>query len=98
VLADVDMQWGPGRDEVMIFFSPEGLVVVAPSGRERFRIVATYENPGSSRCHGHPDAAGSTRADIERRARVSNVVWSSRFASIIAWPIVIENGRPADRG
>ena len=30
VLADVDMDWEHGRDEVKLFFSPAGLLVVAP--------------------------------------------------------------------
>ena len=80
LLADVDMQWGPGRDEVMIFFSPEGPVVVAPlPGGERFRIVATYENPPD-----HPDVTDiqtllDRRGPTSSGARVSNVAWSSRF-------------------
>jgi 2-polyprenyl-6-methoxyphenol hydroxylase-like FAD-dependent oxidoreductase len=80
VLADVDMQWGPGRDEVMTFFSPEGLVVVAPlPGGERFRIVATYESPPD-----HPDVTDiqtllDRRGPTSSGARVSNVVWSARF-------------------
>ena len=44
VLADVDMAWGHGSDEVMLFFSPLGLVVVAPLPSGRFRVVATLEN------------------------------------------------------
>src|SRR5262245_29415414 len=43
VLADVTMAWPHGRDEVMLFFSPAGLVVVAPLPNGRFRIVATLE-------------------------------------------------------
>lgn len=50
VLADVDMEWGLGRDEVMLFFSPTGLLVVAPLPNGRFRLVATvdkaHEKPG----------------------------------------------------
>ena len=44
VLADVSMDWSHGRDEVMLFFSPAGLVVVAPLPKGNFRIVATLEN------------------------------------------------------
>jgi 2-polyprenyl-6-methoxyphenol hydroxylase-like FAD-dependent oxidoreductase len=42
VLADVRMEWPLSRDEVTLFYSPKGLVVVAPLP-ERFRIVATVE-------------------------------------------------------
>ena len=41
VLADVSMRWPLSREEVSLFYSPQGLVVVAPLPDERFRIVAT---------------------------------------------------------
>ena len=42
VFADVRMDWRLPNDEVQLFFSPEGLVVVAPlPGERRHRIVAT---------------------------------------------------------
>jgi len=40
VLADVHMHWPLSRDEVTLFFSPDGLVVVAPLPEDRFRIVS----------------------------------------------------------
>ena len=43
VLADVHMDWPLSREEVSLFFSPDGLVVVAPLPEERFRIVATAD-------------------------------------------------------
>jgi 2-polyprenyl-6-methoxyphenol hydroxylase-like FAD-dependent oxidoreductase len=79
VLADVDMAWAHGRDEVMLFFSPAGLVVVAPLPEGRFRIVATLddapEQPGVADVQALLDARGPTRG----RATVSRVHWSSRF-------------------
>lgn len=44
VLADVKMQWPLERTEVSLFFSPKGLVVVAPLPNNHFRIVATADN------------------------------------------------------
>lgn len=44
VLADVAMDWSHGRDDVMLFFSPAGLVVVAPLPHGTFRIVATLDD------------------------------------------------------
>ena len=41
VLADVRLDWEHQDDEVMLFFAPEGLVVVAPLPGGRHRIVAT---------------------------------------------------------
>lgn len=79
VLADVDMTWEHGREEVMLFFSPEGLVVVAPLPGGRFRIVATLdeapEQPGVDDIQALLDARGPTRGS----AVVSAVHWSSRF-------------------
>jgi 2-polyprenyl-6-methoxyphenol hydroxylase-like FAD-dependent oxidoreductase len=79
VLADVDMAWGHGRDEVMLFFSPAGLVVVAPLPEGRYRIVATLdvapEHPGMEDIQALLDARGPTRG----AAKVSQVHWSSRF-------------------
>jgi len=79
VLADVDLDWGHGRSEVMLFFSPKGLVVVAPLPGGRFRIVATLENaperPTLADVQALLDARGPTRG----RATVSRVHWSTRF-------------------
>jgi len=79
VLADVDMHWEHGREEVMLFFSPAGLLVVAPLPDGRFRLVATLDDapdrPGLADVQALLDARGPTRG----RARVSCVHWSSRF-------------------
>jgi len=79
VLADVDMHWEHGRDEVMLFFSPAGLLVVAPLPGGRFRLVATLEDaperPGVVDVQALLDARGPTLG----KARVTCVHWSSRF-------------------
>jgi len=79
VLADVDMEWDHGHDEVMLFFSPAGLVVVAPLPGGRYRIVATLENapehPAVTDVQALLDERGPTRG----RGRVSAVHWSTRF-------------------
>jgi len=66
VLADVHMDWPLARDEVSLFFSPAGLVVVAPLPGNRYRIVATVDEaperpsvadvaiPGASPGRGEP--------------------------------------------
>ena len=79
VLADVSMDWSHERDEVMLFFSPAGMVVVAHLPNVRFRIVATLDNAPE-----HPTIADlqtliDTRGPITGAARVTDVVWSSRF-------------------
>jgi 2-polyprenyl-6-methoxyphenol hydroxylase-like FAD-dependent oxidoreductase len=79
VLADVEMTWDHGRDEVMLFFSPEGLLVVAPLPNGRFRLVATLddapEHPGFETVQHLLDTRGPARGI----AKVSRVHWSSRF-------------------
>ncbi len=79
VLADVQMTWGHGRDEVLLFFSPSGLLLVAPLPTGGHRIVATLDNAPE-----HPGAADvqillDTRGPRRGVAKVSQEHWSSRF-------------------
>jgi 2-polyprenyl-6-methoxyphenol hydroxylase-like FAD-dependent oxidoreductase len=79
VLADVRMDWALPGDEVQLFFSAAGLVVVAPLPGGRHRIVATVDDAPE-----HPDAADvrallDARGPQEAPARIREVVWSSRF-------------------
>jgi 2-polyprenyl-6-methoxyphenol hydroxylase-like FAD-dependent oxidoreductase len=79
VLADVRMRWPLRRDEVQLFFSPAGLLVVAALPGDRYRIVATEDQAPE-----HPDAANiqrllDERGPITNPASVDEVVWSSRF-------------------
>ncbi|GAA4616930.1 NAD(P)/FAD-dependent oxidoreductase [Actinoallomurus liliacearum] len=79
VLADVHLEWGLPDDEVQLFFSPDGLVVVAPLPGGRHRVVATVDDAPE-----HPDAADvrdllGARGPRATPARVHDVVWSSRF-------------------
>jgi 2-polyprenyl-6-methoxyphenol hydroxylase-like FAD-dependent oxidoreductase len=79
MLADVRMSWPLRADEVMLFFSPEGLVVVAPLPGGRHRIVATLddapERPGMADVQRLLD----TRGPVTKPARVQEILWSSRF-------------------
>jgi 2-polyprenyl-6-methoxyphenol hydroxylase-like FAD-dependent oxidoreductase len=79
VLADLSMDWPLSREEVSLFYSPQGLVVVAPLPDDRFRIVATDaaapEHPSRDYVQGLLDARGPS----VDRARVHDVAWSSRF-------------------
>jgi 2-polyprenyl-6-methoxyphenol hydroxylase-like FAD-dependent oxidoreductase len=78
VLADVHMDWAM-PDEVSLFFSAAGLVVVAPLPGGAYRIVAILENaperPGVADIQALLDARGPTA----QRAAVKDVIWSSRF-------------------
>ncbi|HEY6726979.1 MAG TPA: FAD-dependent monooxygenase [Polyangiaceae bacterium] len=79
VLADVHLDRAPAPDEVSLFFSPEGLVVVAPLPDGSFRVVATLdgapEKPGAADIQRLLDTRGPAR----RPSRVLDVTWSSRF-------------------
>ncbi|SDC83651.1 2-polyprenyl-6-methoxyphenol hydroxylase [Mycolicibacterium neoaurum] len=79
VLADVNLSGGLGAEEVILYFSPAGLVVVAPLPEGRHRIVATVDEAPTE-----PDAAFVQRLLNERGpqaqpAVVERIVWSSRF-------------------
>ncbi|MGW4469279.1 FAD-dependent oxidoreductase [Nonomuraea sp. NPDC004354] len=78
-LADVRLRGGVPADEVELFFSPEGLVVVAPLPGGAFRIVATVDQAPDK-----PDVAFVQRLlDLRGPAKepvvIEEVVWGSRF-------------------
>jgi len=79
VLADVRMLWPLSREEVTLFYSPQGLVVVAPLPEEHFRIVATIdeapETPSAEFMQAILDARGPQADPV----RIHDVAWSSRF-------------------
>jgi 2-polyprenyl-6-methoxyphenol hydroxylase-like FAD-dependent oxidoreductase len=79
VLADVRMDWQLRGDEVMLFFSPAGLVVVAPLPGGRHRIVATVDEAPEHPGIGDVQRLLDTRGPVTGAARVSEIVWGSRF-------------------
>jgi 2-polyprenyl-6-methoxyphenol hydroxylase-like FAD-dependent oxidoreductase len=79
VLADVRLSGGVPRSEVILYFSPAGMVVVAPLPDGVHRIVATTDEAPE-----HPDGAFvqallDARGPEQERAVVHEVLWSSRF-------------------
>lgn len=79
VLADVRMDWPLGPTEVSLFFSPAGLVVVAPLPDGGYRIVATLEDAPE-----HPQIADmqrllDSRGPAAAPSRITAIAWSSRF-------------------
>src|SRR5688572_18705861 len=79
VLADVEMDWSHGSDEVKLFFSPRGLVVVAPLAEGVFRIVATLADAPEHPSLADVQALLDTRGPSAGYVQVNKVFWSSRF-------------------
>jgi 2-polyprenyl-6-methoxyphenol hydroxylase-like FAD-dependent oxidoreductase len=79
VLADVQMDWPFPRDEVNLFFSPKGLVVVAPLPGQRYRVVATLDEAPERPTIADVQALLDQRGPRTAPASVRNVVWGSRF-------------------
>ncbi|WP_411032874.1 FAD-dependent oxidoreductase [Shinella sp. BYT-45] len=78
VLADVHMDWGLS-EEVTLFFSPEGMGVVAPLPESRYRIVAPVEEAPEAPDAAFVQALLDARGPRKRPGRVRDVIWSSRF-------------------
>jgi 2-polyprenyl-6-methoxyphenol hydroxylase-like FAD-dependent oxidoreductase len=79
VLADVRLDWALGDKEVSLFFSPEGLLVVAPLPDGSVRIVATMENAPETPSLAVIQELVGRRGPKGGRSRVSDLTWSSRF-------------------
>jgi 2-polyprenyl-6-methoxyphenol hydroxylase-like FAD-dependent oxidoreductase len=79
VLADVRLDGDMPRDEVILYFSPAGMVVVAPLPDGVHRIVATVdqapEQPDIAFVQALLDSRGPERSAV----RVTGLLWGSRF-------------------
>ena len=78
-LADVRVEGGLPSDEVLLFFSSPGMLVVAPLPDGSFRLVAEVDDAPEQ-----PDVAFAqqlldTRGPRHATVRVAEVVWGSRF-------------------
>lgn len=78
-LADVRVESGLPEDEVLLYFSRPGMLVAAPLPDGSFRLVAEVDDAPE-----HPDVAYAqkllnTRGPQETTARVTEVIWGSRF-------------------
>jgi 2-polyprenyl-6-methoxyphenol hydroxylase-like FAD-dependent oxidoreductase len=79
VVADVHLDWEFDDREVMLYFAPAGLLVVAPLPGGRHRIVATADVAPERPDRGDIQALLDARGPRKRPALVKDVVWSSRF-------------------
>lgn len=78
-LADVRLSGGMPADEVVLYFSPAGLVVVAPLPDNRHRIVATVDVAPAEPDVPFVQQLLDERGPQARPAIVEQVVWGSRF-------------------
>jgi len=79
ILADVEMDWPLERDEVTLFSSEKGLMVVAPLPDNRFRIVATVEQASPQPSISDFQAVLKDRGPVDAALTIRHMVWSSRF-------------------
>lgn len=79
VLADVHLTGGVPRDEVILYFSPAGMVVVAPLPDGAHRIVATVDQAPEVPDAGYVQALLDARGPAHEPAQVRDVIWGSRF-------------------
>ncbi|MCV7066269.1 FAD-dependent oxidoreductase [Mycolicibacterium farcinogenes] len=78
-LADVRLSGGVPTDEVILYFSPAGLVVVAPLPDGMYRIVATVSEAPHTPDIAFVQALLDERGPMAHPAVVEDVVWGSRF-------------------
>lgn len=79
VLADVRLSGGVPQNEVTLYFSPAGLVVVAPLPGGLHRIVATVDEAPKEPGIPFVQHLLDTRGPEAEPARVRELIWSSRF-------------------
>jgi 2-polyprenyl-6-methoxyphenol hydroxylase-like FAD-dependent oxidoreductase len=79
VLADVRLSGGVPSDEVILYFSPAGMVVVAPLPEGVHRIVATVDEAPEQPSPEYVQALLDARGPEHQRAVVREVLWGSRF-------------------
>jgi 2-polyprenyl-6-methoxyphenol hydroxylase-like FAD-dependent oxidoreductase len=67
------------EDEVILYFSPAGMMVVAPLPGGVYRIVAAVDEAPESPDRPYVQRLLDTRGPEASRAVVTEVIWSSRF-------------------
>ena len=70
---------GVPEDEVILYFSPAGLMVLAPIPDGMHRIVATVDEAPAQPDIDFVQQLLDTRGPVRRPAAVHEVVWGSRF-------------------
>jgi 2-polyprenyl-6-methoxyphenol hydroxylase-like FAD-dependent oxidoreductase len=73
------MDWPLSPDELQLFLARDGMALVAPFSERWFRIIATADDAPASADQAYVQAILDQRGPESARARVADVVWSSRF-------------------
>jgi len=79
LLADVRLHGAAPRDEVVLFFSPGGMLVLAPLPDGVHRIVAPVDAAPEQPSVGDLQALLDARGPRHERVQVTEVLWGSRF-------------------
>ncbi len=79
VLADVHLSGSVPADEVRLYFSPGGMMVVAPLPDGVHRIVAPVDDAPEQPSAAYVQGLLDTRGPQAQRALVGDVLWGSRF-------------------
>lgn len=79
VLADMHLDWQERDDEVKLFFSADGVTVLAPLPGGRYRVVATVDEAPEHPDHDYVQDLMHARGPQAHPATVKEIVWSSRF-------------------
>lgn len=79
VLGDVRMDWPLARDEVTLFYSPDGFMVVAPLPDDHYRIVAMVDEAPANPSPEMLQALIERRGPAGKKGRIASLAWSSRF-------------------
>src|SRR6266545_2453112 len=79
VLADVRLDSHLPADEVILYFSSAGLVVVAPLPEGVHRIVAAVDDAPEQPSAAYVQSLLDARGPLHERAVVREIVWGSRF-------------------
>ncbi len=77
-LADVNVEGGLPKEEVLLYFSKAGILVAAPLPDGNYRLVAEVEEAPEKPDVAYAQQLLDTRGP-QGRARVTEVIWGSRF-------------------
>jgi 2-polyprenyl-6-methoxyphenol hydroxylase-like FAD-dependent oxidoreductase len=78
-LADIRVEGGLPADQVLLFFSAPGMLVVAPLPDGSFRLVAEVDDAPEQPDVAYAQQLLNTRGPRRAAVRVTEVIWGSRF-------------------